>query len=262
MNPTTGPRILTTTVGSYPIPDWLVALPSEQALIDAIRVVFDIQRQAGIDLPTDGELYRFDINHPETNGMIEYFIHRFGGIRSSVGREDVAAFRAKAEMRYRTKPSAVVTGPLAEGTLNLPEDSVRAAYIARGPFKFTVTSPYMLARTLLDHHYDDFRKLTLEIAGILARQVADLSCACVQVDEANVPGNPLTLLSLLKPSTRCSMRRASRRLCTSVSVITEARQSKKDTGARLSHFSMNCGLIISFSRLRIAPVPISMHCRG
>ncbi|MCH8296268.1 methionine synthase, partial [Candidatus Poribacteria bacterium] len=60
-------RILTTTVGSYPVPDWLVALPSEQALIDATRVVIDTQRQHGIDLPTDGELYRFDINHPETN---------------------------------------------------------------------------------------------------------------------------------------------------------------------------------------------------
>ena len=65
------PRILTTTVGSYPVPDWLAALPSEQAVIDATRVVFDLQRQAGIDLPTDGELYRFDVNHPDTNGMIE-----------------------------------------------------------------------------------------------------------------------------------------------------------------------------------------------
>jgi len=74
------PRILTTTVGSYPIPDWLAALPSEQAVIDATRVVFDLQRQAGIDLPTDGELYRFDINHPDTNGMIEYFIRPMAGI--------------------------------------------------------------------------------------------------------------------------------------------------------------------------------------
>ena len=44
-------RILTTTIGSYPVPDWLPALPSEQARLDATRVVFDIQRQAGIDLP-------------------------------------------------------------------------------------------------------------------------------------------------------------------------------------------------------------------
>ena len=58
------PAILTTTVGSYPVPQWLSALPSEQAVVDATRVVFDTQRQAGIDLPTDGELYRFDVNHP------------------------------------------------------------------------------------------------------------------------------------------------------------------------------------------------------
>jgi hypothetical protein len=86
MKPTDSPRILTTTVGSYPVPDWLAALPSEQALIDATRVVFDLQRQAGIDLPTDGELYRFDVNHPDTNGMIDYFVHKLGGVRREVGR--------------------------------------------------------------------------------------------------------------------------------------------------------------------------------
>lgn len=190
MNPSNGPRILTTTVGSYPVPDWLAALPSEQALLDATRVVFDLQRQAGIDLPTDGELYRFDVNHPDTNGMIEYFVHKFGGVQREVGRCDTAAFHAKTEMRFRNKPAAVVTGPITEGVLNLPEDCARAASVAAGPFKFTLTSPYMLARTLLDEHYHDFAKLTLAIADVLAAQMSDLSCACVQVDEANVPGNP------------------------------------------------------------------------
>jgi len=184
------PRILTTTVGSYPVPDWLAALPSEQALIDATRVVFDLQRQAGIDLPTDGELYRFDVNHPDTNGMIEYFVHKFGGVRGGVGRSDTVAFRAKSEMRFRSKPAAVVTGPITEGSLNLPEDCARAAGVSGGPFKFTLTSPYMLARTLLDEHYRDFSRLTLAIADALAAQVGDLNCACVQVDEANIPGNP------------------------------------------------------------------------
>ena len=186
----TAPRIQTTTVGSYPVPEWLAALPSEQALVDATRVVFDIQRQAGIDLPTDGELYRFDVNHPDTNGMIEYFVHRFGGVSARVGRPETAAFRAKTEMRFRSRPAAVVTGPLDEGTLNLPEDCARAATVAGGPFKFTLTSPYMLARTLLDRHYHDFAGLTLAIADALAAQARDLDCACVQVDEANVPGNP------------------------------------------------------------------------
>ena len=79
------PAILTTTVGSYPIPDWLAALPSDQAVVDATRIVFNIQRQAGIDLPTDGELYRFDVNHPDTNGMIEYFIAPMDGICMKLG---------------------------------------------------------------------------------------------------------------------------------------------------------------------------------
>lgn len=190
VNPHNAPRILTTTVGSYPVPDWLAVLPSEQALLDATRVVFDIQRQAGIDLPTDGELYRFDVNHPDTNGMIEYFVHKLGGVRREVGRRDTAAFHAKSEMRFRLKPAAVVTGPITEGVLNLPGDCARAASVAGGPFKFTLTSPYMLARTLLDEHYRDLRKLTLAIADALAAQLSQLNCACVQVDEANIPGNP------------------------------------------------------------------------
>ena len=184
------PRILTTTVGSYPVPEWLAALPSEQALLDATRVVFDTQRKAGIDLPTDGELYRFDVNHPDTNGMIEYFVRKFGGIRPDIGRRDTNAFRSKSEMRFRSKPAAVVVAPLAEGVLNLPEDCARAASVSGGPFKFTLTSPYMLSRTLLDEHYRDFSKLTLAVADALAAQVGELSCACVQVDEANIPGNP------------------------------------------------------------------------
>ena len=84
----------------------------------------------------------------------------------------------------------MVIGPIDEGTLNLPEDCARAAGVAGGPFKFTLTSPYMLARTLLDEHYRDFGALTLAIADALAAQARDLDCACVQVDEANIPGNP------------------------------------------------------------------------
>src|SRR5689334_3184013 len=150
------PEILTTTVGSYPVPDWLAALPSEQARQDATRVVFGLQRQAGIDLPTEGEVYRFDINHPDTNGMIEYFIRPMSGIRSQVGRADWVAFAKTGHMGFRRKPAAVVEGPLGEGGLNLYADCALAASVAPGPFKFTVTSPYMLSRTLLDHHYGNF----------------------------------------------------------------------------------------------------------
>ena len=183
-------KIFTSTVGSYPVPEWLLNYPTEQSLIDATRVVFDSQRQAGIDLPTDGELYRFDANHPETNGMIEYFVSQLAGCRSNVSRRDSASFRQKQEMGFRVKPAAVVDAAIDEGVLNLPDDCRRAAAVAGGPFKFTLTSPYMLSRTLLDNHYGNFEKLTLAIADALAAQVGELECSCVQVDEANIPGNP------------------------------------------------------------------------
>jgi 5-methyltetrahydropteroyltriglutamate--homocysteine methyltransferase len=178
------PRILTTTVGSYPVPDWLTALPSEQARLDATRVVFDIQRQAGIDLPTDGELYRFDGDHPDTNGMIEYFVKGMAGIRTQIGRSELDAYAKKDAMRFRRKPAGVVEAPVAEGSLNLLADCQLAASVAHGAgFKFTVTSPYMLARTLLDRFYQD-------IAEVLSQQVAALPCECIQIDEANITGNP------------------------------------------------------------------------
>jgi len=101
---------MTTTVGSYPVPDWLAALPSEQAVLDATSVVFNLQRRAGIDLPTDGELYRFDVNHPDTNGMIEYFIGPMEGIQTRLGRSVGEEFCRHAPMSFRRKPAGVVTG--------------------------------------------------------------------------------------------------------------------------------------------------------
>jgi len=93
-------------------------------------------------------------------------------------------------MRFRSRPAGVVTGAITEGTLNLPSDAARAANVAGGPFKFTLTSPYMLARTLLDAHYGNLEPLVLAIADALAAQAKDIDAACVQVDEANVPGSP------------------------------------------------------------------------
>jgi 5-methyltetrahydropteroyltriglutamate--homocysteine methyltransferase len=186
----TEPAILTTTVGSYPVPDWLAALPSEQARLDATRVVFATQRQTGIDLPTDGELYRFDVNHPDTNGMIEYFIRPMSGIRTAIGRSAQQAFAARQTMRFRRKAAGAVEAELGEGSLNLSADCELAASVAGGPFKFTITSPYMLARTLLDCHYNNFERLVMAVAEVLAQQVEGLPCECLQIDEANVPGNP------------------------------------------------------------------------
>jgi len=182
--------IQTTLVGSYPVPQWLIAHPSEQGLRDATSVVLHLQELAGIDLPVDGELYRFNTNHPETNGMIEYFVQPMEGIRSDIRRSDIELFRSQSHLDFRRRPAGVVEGPVGEGTLDLVEAYHRAAELSRRPIKFTLTSPYMLARMLLDTHYRDQAALTLALADVLAAQVRHIDAAVIQVDEANLPGRP------------------------------------------------------------------------
>src|SRR6266487_1021215 len=142
------PAIRTTVVGSYPVPEWLAALPSQQALVDATRVVFKTQEMAGIDVVADGELYRFDINHPDTNGMIEYFVRPMSGIRSQVTRRDAEEFSKLQGMAFRAEPAGVVEGAIDEGTLDLPKDYRRARALTKSPMKFTLTGPHMLSKTL------------------------------------------------------------------------------------------------------------------
>lgn len=184
------PKIETTVVGSYPVPDWLVANPSEQALVDATRVVLNTQETAGLDLVCDGELYRFDINHPETNGMIEYFVKPMGGIRSQATFDEIIEYRNQTGMTFRRTPPAVAEAPITSGTLDLPAACARAKGLATHPLKFTVTGPHMLAKTLINKHYPDTPALAQAIAEVLAQQIEHLDADVIQIDEANLPGSP------------------------------------------------------------------------
>ncbi len=184
------PGIKTTTVGSYPVPDWLSAKPSESGLIDGIRVVLHTQEMAGIDVVCDGELNRFDVNHPETNGMIEYFVRPLAGVRTDFSFEEIVAFRNQPGMRFRTRPAGVVEGPIDSGALDLPSACLRSRALTRKPFKFTLTGPHMLAKTLVNRHYADVAALCDALGDVLAAQVRHCEADIVQIDEANLPGNP------------------------------------------------------------------------
>jgi 5-methyltetrahydropteroyltriglutamate--homocysteine methyltransferase len=184
-------RIQTTVVGSYPPIDWLIAQPSQQALRDATAVVLNTQTQAGLDLVADGELYRFDPDHPETNGMIDYFVRPLSGVRHATTRADARAFREKEEMAFREKPAAVVEGPIGPGTLDLVADYERVRTLTGAPLKFTITGPHMLSKTLLDEHYGGDRPaLAHALAEAMTDQVAEIDADVVQLDEANLPGAP------------------------------------------------------------------------
>lgn len=185
-----GPGIKSTVVGSYPIIDWLVASPSKQALTDATAVVLKTQELADLDLVADGELYRFDINHPETNGMIEYFVNPLENVRTEITREDVADFQRLTGMGFRRQPAASVDGPIGEGRLDLVSDYKRVRKLTNKPLKFTITGPHMLTKTLLDRHYGDQASLAKAIGSVIASQVKEIDADVVQLDEANLPGHP------------------------------------------------------------------------
>ncbi len=185
-------RIQTTVVGSYPVPGWLPRPVTREALIDATAVVVRTQERAGIDVVADGELYRFDPNHPETNGMIDHFARHMSGVDTAATAEESAEYARAQGLAYRSRPGGVVRGPVGPGTLDLAADAARVRSLVSPDrrLKFTLTGPHMLARVWMDRYYGDRPALALAIADALAAQVAACDCDVIQVDEANIPGRP------------------------------------------------------------------------
>jgi 5-methyltetrahydropteroyltriglutamate--homocysteine methyltransferase len=183
-------EVKTTVVGSYPVPSWLVGNTSRGVLRDAVMTVLKTQELAGLDLISDGELQRFDPGHPETNGMIDYFVGQMKGIQTRFSVTDIASFRSDPGVGYRAVPAGVVTGPVTEGTLNLPEDYAFVRGLTSRPLKFTCTGPHMLAKVLTNRHYRGLPELCMDIARVLRRQLEPVDAAVVQLDEANISGHP------------------------------------------------------------------------
>jgi 5-methyltetrahydropteroyltriglutamate--homocysteine methyltransferase len=183
-------QILTTVVGSYPVPAWLVGNTSRVVLRDAVMAVLKTQELAGLDVISDGELQRFDPSHPETNGMIDYFVSRMEGIRTKFSRSDLEKFRSDGGLNYRMTPAGIVEGKVGEGSLNLRADYEFAQALTKKPLKFTCTGPHMLAKVLTSIHYKRADELAMDIADVLARQLESIDSPVVQLDEANISGHP------------------------------------------------------------------------
>jgi 5-methyltetrahydropteroyltriglutamate--homocysteine methyltransferase len=181
--------IKTTVVGSYPVPTWLRVFSARESLRDAILAVLKTQELCGIDVVADGELYRWDVNHAETNGMIDYFVKPLSGVRPELSLMELREWQAGEMGRFRAKPPGIVTGPIGHGRLNLAADYALYRDLTDRPKKFTVTSPYMLAKTLADEHYRDLGQLVMALADVLKEQLHGIDADVIQVDEANVTGH-------------------------------------------------------------------------
>jgi len=183
-------RIKTTVVGSYPVPSWLVGNTSRLVLRDAVMAVLKTQELAGLDLVTDGELLRFDPSHPETNGMVDYFVSQMEGIRKHFTISDFDRFRADRGSGHRLLSAGMVVGKVREGTLNLPRDYEFTRVLTKSPLKFTCTGPHMLSRILTNCFYKDVPELAMDLAAILRQQVQLVEADVVQLDEASIAGYP------------------------------------------------------------------------
>src|ERR1700724_1535385 len=147
------PQIKTTAVGSYPVPSWMVGNTSRLVLRDAVMTVLKTQELAGLDLITDGELMRFDPSHPETNGMVDYFVSRMAGLRKEFSLSDFDRFRADRASGFRLLTAGMVVSKVEDGTLNLPRDFECVRPLTKSPIKFTCTGPHMLSRVLTNLFY-------------------------------------------------------------------------------------------------------------
>ncbi len=184
------PRIKTTVVGSYPVLPWLAGNATRTVVRDALMVVLKAQELAGVDVLTDGEVLRFDPSNPEANGMVDYFASQLGGIRKVFSVADNDRFRADRASGYSLLTAGVITGPIDEGTLNLPKDFEMARQLTRSPLKFTCTGPHMLARVLTNYHYKSPADVAMDIAKVLRHQLELIEADVVQIDEACIIGNP------------------------------------------------------------------------
>ena len=161
------------------------------------------QESAGIDVVCDGELYRFDTNHPDTNGMIEYFARPLAGVRTDITFDELMDYR-RSNTGFRGRPPGVVDAAIAAGSLDLPAACDRAQQITNHSFKFTATGPHMLAKTLVDKHYGDLPALSLAISDVLAEQVRHINADVVQLDEATSLEVPMNGNGPRRRSTACS----------------------------------------------------------
>jgi len=182
--------IKTTVVGSYPVPFWLRVTSNRESLRDAILAVIKTQELAGLDVVADGELYRWNINHAETNGMIDYFVRPLSGVRTELTAEELSNWREREGTDFRAKPPGVVFDQLGAGQLDLRADYELYRDVTTLPKKFTLTSPYMLAKMVADEHYRDKARLVMGLADVLRDQLREIDADIIQVDEANVTGNP------------------------------------------------------------------------
>jgi 5-methyltetrahydropteroyltriglutamate--homocysteine methyltransferase len=192
--------ILTTVVGSYPQPEWLIdrgrlgdRLPPrvrarelwrvpepylEEAQDDATRLAVADMERAGVDIVTDGEMRR------------ESYSNRFATALEGVDLDEpgVALDRTGHE-----NPVPRVIGPVRRARPVEVRDVEFLRSLTDRRIKITVPGPFTMTQQAQNDHYRDETSLALAYAEAVNEELRDLKAAgadVVQIDEPYLQARP------------------------------------------------------------------------
>lgn len=180
--------LLTTTVGSFPKPAYLVRARNKFArgeigreeLLElekqATRDVIQLQEELGLDILVDGEMYRGD--------MVTYFSEQMEGFA-------ISGLVRSYGNRYYRKP--VVNGPVR---WTAPITAAMFTYtqsLTSKPVKGMLTGPYTIMEWSFDEYYPSREKLVFDLAEAVHQEALALQEAgaqYIQIDEPAISTRP------------------------------------------------------------------------
>src|SRR5918912_4494940 len=164
----TGGGLLTTSVGSLPKPDYLVAARGRRARGEITQAELDelarkateewirFQESIGVDVVVDGEMYRGD--------MVAYFAENLDGMA-------ISGLVRSYGNRYYKKPVAV--GDIRRPRPITVEWWEFAQSLTDRPVKGMLTGPYTICDWSFDDHYGSRRELVLALAEVVRLEAED-----------------------------------------------------------------------------------------
>lgn len=182
------PILPTTSVGSFPKPDYLLKARNQYAKrlisystlheleLKATEEVIKMQEEIGVDILVHGEMERGD--------MATYFAENLEGFV-------ISGLVRSYGNRYYKKP--IVVGKIKR-TKSITVDIFKFAQsLTKKPVKGMLTGPYTIADWSFSEYYENKEELVLDLAEIINQEALDLEksgALFIQIDEPAVPTHP------------------------------------------------------------------------
>ena len=192
--------LLTTLVGSYPQPEWLIdraalagRLPPrvragelwriddrflDEAQDDATTLAVREMEQAGIDILTDGEMRR------------ESYSNRFATALEGVDLDNPGT---ALDRTGHPNPVPRVVGPIRRRGSVQVGDLEFLRRVTDRPVRVTVPGPFTMSQQAQNDYYSDDASMALDYAAAVNEELADLVAAgadVVQIDEPYLQARP------------------------------------------------------------------------